>query len=276
MSGIVVQRDLCYCSLCDRYFPDEELRDQHVLFSPNHPKCEKCDIRFANGNALRAHYTISRKHNYCAACDRHFRTPAGIHAHIELSAIHGGGGDDSDEEEDDDDIDDSYEGWEDDVGLARFPEENDRDEPSVDDDDAIDSEDVYWPEDTESDPPELDDASYDGNAPVPDGVTVEVGPDHMLAVTTEESSSPKAHVCGESCKENGCTDLIQGKPPPGAFFLTCPVCIDPMSVPTATACGHLFCSSCINRCIQVERACPVCRRKAVPKDLRKLFLDVAA
>lgn len=53
MPEYYVDNDLCYCSLCDRYFPDEELRANHVRYALNHPKCNKCEIRFANGNALR-------------------------------------------------------------------------------------------------------------------------------------------------------------------------------------------------------------------------------
>lgn len=53
MPDYYVDNDLCYCSLCDRYFPSEDVRALHIRFARNHPKCEKCDIRFANGNALR-------------------------------------------------------------------------------------------------------------------------------------------------------------------------------------------------------------------------------
>lgn len=45
--------DMTYCSLCDRYFPGEEARAQHVQLSPNHPQCERCNRRFANKNSLR-------------------------------------------------------------------------------------------------------------------------------------------------------------------------------------------------------------------------------
>ena len=45
--------DMTYCTLCDRYFPGEEARAQHVQLSSNHPKCDICDRRFANKNSLR-------------------------------------------------------------------------------------------------------------------------------------------------------------------------------------------------------------------------------
>lgn len=48
-----VYSDLTYCTLCDRYFPGEEARAQHVQVSPNHPRCDTCNRRFANKNSLR-------------------------------------------------------------------------------------------------------------------------------------------------------------------------------------------------------------------------------
>ncbi|KAI0659406.1 hypothetical protein C8Q70DRAFT_1045249 [Cubamyces menziesii] len=253
MPAYIVDDSLCYCSLCDRYFPDVAARAQHVYFSNNHPKCNKCDTRFANGNALRNHYTISRRHHYCSSCQRHFKSAAGLRAHIELAAIHGG--DDSDDEDgEDDSIDDSYEGWEDDVGRVRYPEENDDEEPPVSDDEQIPFEDEYWSEDDEPSP---FDETYDGYAPVPAEFRRE-------ADTAEEST---------------CTGHAQEEPqPPGvqALILYCPICLESAAQPTATVCGHVFCSSCIRQSLHVEPSCPVCRRGAHPKYLRKLFFGAAA
>ncbi len=54
MSNIEINYNaVCYCSLCDEYFPGVEARAAHVQFTTNHPKCEKCNTRYANGNALR-------------------------------------------------------------------------------------------------------------------------------------------------------------------------------------------------------------------------------
>ena len=50
-----VYSDMTYCTLCDRYFPGEEARAQHVQVSTNHPRCDTCDRRFANKNSL---YTV--------------------------------------------------------------------------------------------------------------------------------------------------------------------------------------------------------------------------
>ena len=89
--------DMSYCTLCDRYFPGDEARAQHVQLSSNHPKCNTCDRRFANKNSLRnvrfllicvfialltyrylKHWVYSRRHHYCAVCERDFKTAAGL------------------------------------------------------------------------------------------------------------------------------------------------------------------------------------------------------
>ena len=116
-------------------------------------------------------------------CELEFKTAAGFRAvrlsppyppplidltrtiqHLELAAVHRDDSDDDDAPEYDG-IDDSYEGWEDDVGMALFPEENDDyPEPPVSLDDAVPPEDEYWDEDDEPAPEEED---FTGWAPVP-------------------------------------------------------------------------------------------------------------
>ncbi|KAI0360415.1 hypothetical protein OH77DRAFT_680634 [Trametes cingulata] len=275
MSTFYVDRSLCYCSLCDRYFPDILTRAHHVRFSRNHPKCEKCNVRFANGNALRVHYTISRRHNYCAACDRHFRSPAGLRAHVELSAIHGGD-DSDDEDEDDESIDDSYDGWEDDVGGARWPDENDPEEPPVTDDEDIADHDVYWPEDDELD--FFEEQRYNGYAPVPPEFRRQTESGDTSSETSEGATATEAGASSDARKDITCVALPQEQPPPsaGTLALSCPICLESASTPTATSCGHIFCAPCVRSALRVDRSCPVCRASAHPRDLRKLFLDLAS
>ncbi len=47
----------------------------------------------------------------------------------------------------------------------------------------------------------------------------------------------------------------------------CPVCSDPMEPPCRTACGHMFCCSCLIQSFKMKRpwnrgSCPLCRRAA--------------
>jgi SWI/SNF-related matrix-associated actin-dependent regulator of chromatin subfamily A3 len=39
----------------------------------------------------------------------------------------------------------------------------------------------------------------------------------------------------------------------------CPVCMDPLSDPVITKCAHVFCTPCIDRVIEVQHKCPMCR-----------------
>ncbi|KAI0824823.1 hypothetical protein BC628DRAFT_1410623 [Trametes gibbosa] len=277
MPEFVVDNDTRYCSLCDEYFITDEARTEHIQHSDNHPRCDSCNIRFANGNSLRVHYTISRKHNYCSSCHRHFNTAAGIRVHIEL--VHGG--DDSDS--DNDDPARNYDGWEDDVGREMFPDEDDFDTLPVSLDEAIDPEQVYWPEDSEPLPDELreleeeEERAYSGWAPVP-------SPDDLGNESDDESDDTAgeeevhSHTCTDSCNDapgEKSSKLKAKVTATGTLSMDCPICLCPTRSPTATACGHVFCSSCIYTSVFIGKNCPVCRTKTVVRDLRKLFLEVA-
>lgn len=156
--------DMTYCSLCDRYFPGDEARAQHVQLSTNHPKCERCNRRFANRNSLRNHLVYSPRHNYCAVCEREFRTAAGLRVHVEYAAVHR---DDSDDDDADSDIDDAASGWEDELGRREFPEENEHAEADIRAGrDPYTPADEYWDEDDETDFEEEEEAYY-GFASVP-------------------------------------------------------------------------------------------------------------
>ena len=39
----------------------------------------------------------------------------------------------------------------------------------------------------------------------------------------------------------------------------CPICYLLISRPTITSCKHLFCYSCINKILELEKKCPICR-----------------
>lgn len=46
----------------------------------------------------------------------------------------------------------------------------------------------------------------------------------------------------------------------------CPICLDPLSQPSATICGHVFCSSCISAAVKLHQICPICRKKLPRKN----------
>ena len=42
---------------------------------------------------------------------------------------------------------------------------------------------------------------------------------------------------------------------------TCPICHLALKEPQLTKCGHHFCESCLNKCLQRDHSCPVCRKE---------------
>lgn len=60
--------------------------------------------------------------------------------------------------------------------------------------------------------------------------------------------------------------------PAEAVRLSCPVCLNSSAKLTATRCGHVFCSSCINHTFEQGQACPSCRTAGSASQLRPLAL----
>ncbi|TBU31456.1 hypothetical protein BD311DRAFT_752625 [Dichomitus squalens] len=150
--------------------PEVEGRTEHVQNAVCHPKHKKCNSRFANGNALSNvslnKLTLLYMTSCCVSPAPLLRcVPFGIQDccwlpcseptklqrqegrterlhqhHVDFASVNR---DDSVDEEEEDKIDDSYKGWEDDVGRAYFPEENEYEELSIADDDYIAPEDEY-------------------------------------------------------------------------------------------------------------------------------------
>lgn len=69
-------------------------------------------------------------------------------------------------------------------------------------------------------------------------------------------------------------------PPPGTgLTFACPICLDVISNPCSTACGHIFCEQCIDASIKASvkqrkgRLCPNCRTKLPPrKSFHRVYL----
>ena len=56
----------------------------------------------------------------------------------------------------------------------------------------------------------------------------------------------------------------------------CPICLDSIDTPTVTACGHIFCSECINNAFNHQpgnKRCPCCRTSLTGKILREIKLQ---
>ncbi|KAG6781241.1 hypothetical protein POTOM_014132 [Populus tomentosa] len=66
--------------------------------------------------------------------------------------------------------------------------------------------------------------------------------------------------------------LSQTAPPPPAPGFCCPICMDEMKEATSTKCGHVFCKSCIEKALAVQKKCPTCRMKCLAKSIFRIFL----
>lgn len=54
--------------------------------------------------------------------------------------------------------------------------------------------------------------------------------------------------------------------------LKCSICLDNVSYPTSTICGHLFCEACIRLAVRQTGLCPTCRKKLTLKQIHRVYL----
>ena len=47
----------------------------------------------------------------------------------------------------------------------------------------------------------------------------------------------------------------------------CAICLDEIDKPTLTACGHLFCYTCLKMCLDKKKLCPLCKTNLEGKDI---------
>ncbi|KAJ3678293.1 hypothetical protein LUZ60_002096 [Juncus effusus] len=55
----------------------------------------------------------------------------------------------------------------------------------------------------------------------------------------------------------------------------CPVCMNPLTEPSSTICGHIFCKECITMAIKAQKKCPTCRRKLNASNFHRVYLPSA-
>ncbi|XP_078159368.1 uncharacterized protein LOC144555038 [Carex rostrata] len=61
-------------------------------------------------------------------------------------------------------------------------------------------------------------------------------------------------------------------PPPKEPTFSCPICLNQLTEPCSTTCGHVFCQSCIKASIQAQKKCPTCRKKLNKNSFHRLYL----
>ncbi|KAH7918255.1 hypothetical protein BV22DRAFT_1024890 [Leucogyrophana mollusca] len=253
----VLQLEMAYCTLCDKYFHFKEARAAHIQMSPNHPLCGLCDKRFLNKNSLRNHYVYSSRHHYCAVCEKSFNTAAGLKMHIEYASVHR---DDSDDE-DIDDGDEPPDGWEDEFGRREFPDEEEEAEGGDGREDGADSE---WED--------YDDCDVEDEDDPHDPLAISIGSRTDFLQSSESRQGVNSSQLGS---ELGTHDVSR-VPSQSALHMSypCPLCLDHASTVSATRCGHVFCTPCIRRVFKSTKLCPVCRSPGKLKHLRKVYLSL--
>jgi hypothetical protein len=70
------------------------------------------------------------------------------------------------------------------------------------------------------------------------------------------------------------TDFVQQLPTPETkkTSIKCSVCLDNISHPTSTICGHLFCEACIMLAVRQTKHCPTCRRPLNTRQFHRIYL----
>lgn len=64
----------------------------------------------------------------------------------------------------------------------------------------------------------------------------------------------------------------RSRSPISTQILQCPICLETYNQPTSTNCGHIFCTSCITRCISKTKKCPICKKDQTRENLRRIYL----
>ena len=54
--------------------------------------------------------------------------------------------------------------------------------------------------------------------------------------------------------------------------INCGICLDKISQPAATPCGHVFCYQCLSLSQRSQKQCPLCRKPLSVRQIHKLFI----
>ncbi|EGO03482.1 hypothetical protein SERLA73DRAFT_129809 [Serpula lacrymans var. lacrymans S7.3] len=157
--------------------------------------------------------------------------------HVEYAAVHR---DDSDDDDDESEMEEPPDGWEDEYGKIEFPDE----EGEETDDD------LSWEE--------YDECDIEREDELHDPLAISLDSQESEPLNSDAISSHSGNV-KQSSQDSSLASY------------DCPLCLDTTKALSVTRCGHIFCTSCIQRVFRTKRLCPVCRQSGSLKQLRKIY-----
>lgn len=99
----------------------------------------------------------------------------------------------------------------------------------------------------------------------------------LNAVSSIELESPSSNCSSSSSlieTETPAMEETKSEPSPDPQPYKCPVCwkFVHQREPTATACGHVFCSNCIKTAIHANHKCPVCQKLVTLRQVFRIYI----
>lgn len=105
-----------------------------------------------------------------------------------------------------------------------------------------------------------------GVSPVTRRKTNIKAPTQKVFDLTRESSTIRKHPF-----QSAAALITPTEPKPVNTTIKCSVCLDQVSHPTSTICGHLFCEACLRLSVRETGKCPACRKKLTLKQIHRVF-----
>jgi len=92
---------------------------------------------------------------------------------------------------------------------------------------------------------------------------------------SERMNHRKTQLMGEKLNLEKSMGFFEGKM--GALgthpFENCPICYSEVAN-VITQCGHVFCRTCLVKCLQQKYQCPICKKEVTPKDAHEIRRSV--
>ncbi|KAF9464520.1 hypothetical protein BDZ94DRAFT_1320909 [Collybia nuda] len=204
--------------------------------------CSLCDEYFLTKESLKLHIQATRRHPYCTTCKRRFLNMNSLRNHFVYSSRH------------------HYcracdKSFKSGSGLRVHLEQSAFHTGDSDDEEDEDMErGVGWEDEVarnEDEAARLRQSEED------------------IAIESEEATTVKRRIGLLNLNRRKEVDNL-----PPVFRRNCPICLASPSSVSATRCGHIFCTPCIEYVVENTGMCPTCRKPGVMSQVRKIDISV--